>query len=131
MDLLAREPAREVAPAGRRRHHPGEREPGVGEREHERPRVDDHKHLAGRLLEQPAELLAEDLERLEHRGGPLSLVGFVPRGEGQRVGLDPGHGRVPSHGWITRASCCWACWWPWRRSAWSRAGSESPIRSCW
>jgi len=68
----------------------------MGERERGRARVQHDGHLVGDL-EQLAQLVAQDLERRQHGGGLLGLVGLVADGEGGGVGLGPGHGARLCH----------------------------------
>ena len=93
VDVVLAEPAGVVAPRGGRGRSAGERQPGVGERERDRARVEHDGDLVGGVLEEVAQLVAQHLERGQHRGGLLGVPRLVAGGEGRGVGLDPGHGR--------------------------------------
>ncbi len=85
-------PAREVAPPGRRRRPACCRQEGVGEREQRRVGVDDDGDLARDGLEAVLEPQPQFLHPVQ---GPLCkrrVAAVVPRGEAQRVRLDPRHG---------------------------------------
>ena len=86
-----REPARHVAPRGRCGHHPGKREPGLGERQGARAGVDDHLDVARRALEQVGELLAERLEVVEQVCDVTGVRLLVAGAERGRLRLGPGH----------------------------------------
>ena len=81
VDLVLGEPAGEVAAARGRRHPACERQPGMGERERQRPRVHHHGDLEGRPLEQVGEVVPELLQVVEHRGG---LLARAPTRDGRR-----------------------------------------------
>src|SRR5215217_4927474 len=54
--------------------------------------MDHHPYVVWRALEEAAQVLSERLERVQHAGGLAGLRVFVPRSEGERVALHPGHG---------------------------------------
>ena len=104
VDVRLREPAGEVAAAGRRGDHPGERQPRVGERERPRARMEHDRHLVGQAVEQPVHLLAKRLERLEHRRRLRPLRRVMASGERGRLRLLPGHGAELSQGPLARCA---------------------------
>jgi hypothetical protein len=63
------------------------------ERERGGARVEHDRDVPGGALEEPVDLLAERLERLEHGRSLGTLRGVVASGEGGRVRLLPGHAR--------------------------------------
>ena len=53
--------------------------------------VDDHRDLAGRLVEAVLEAQPQVLERVERALRARGVVALVAGGEAERLGLDPGH----------------------------------------
>jgi hypothetical protein len=65
----------------------------MGERQGGRARMQHHRDVFGDLLVEPAQLLAQHLQRRQHGRGVLGVIGVVPGREVERLRLDPGHGR--------------------------------------
>jgi len=80
------------SPGGRRREHTGNRQPWVRQGQGGRVPVHDDRDIAGRDVEEAVEASAKLFQALERRHRRVGVLGLVARGEGERVGLHPGHG---------------------------------------